>query len=452
MKKLFFLSLKYLSLGALVMSVSIAHAKEKPQTRSTQTIAEWTVAAYVQADNSLASFADYNITDMQAGMTSADSVNMLVQWDKPADNKTWRYRIVPGNRIEDGSLSTEMGIDPVAEIVAFMQWAQTNYPAKHYVLILWNHGSGIEDFKNPLAKTRRLIKSWIQIPGSSISLGDRGILYDDSQGTVLTNQGLTSALSQIKVNLGKNIDVLGMDACLMAMLEVGYQIKDCVDYFVGSQQTEPGNGWAYSKWLAPLTTNPTSFGGRELAQAIVAAYGTFYHNVQSAQDFTQSAVQISALNDLTNNINQFVTNVAACKVANPIQTKTLIKAARKQALEFYMPEYIDLYSFYLALNNKLAMTSPKSERILTHAKASRPAPKPHSKDFVTATGALKQTVQQGMKLILAAVAANAVGPEYANAKGISIYYPTTGTIHESYPLTLFANNTNWMNFLNEYSL
>ena len=27
----------------------------------------------------------------------------------------------------------------------FAKWAITNYPAKHQALILWNHGSGIED-------------------------------------------------------------------------------------------------------------------------------------------------------------------------------------------------------------------------------------------------------------------------------------------------------------------
>jgi len=115
-----------------------------------------------------------------------------------------------------------------------------------------------------------------------------------------------------------------------------------------------------------------------------------------------------------------------------------------------MPEYIDLYTFYVALSNKLGKTSPKSDRILSHAHTSRPKPKPQSKDFIAATATLKQTILQGLKLISAAVVANASGPDYANVKGISIYYPTTGAIHESYPLTQFALDTTWLNFLNEY--
>ena len=296
-----------------------------------------------------------------------------------------------------------------------------------------------------------MIRSWMTIPGCPlVKKQGRGILYDDSEGTLLTNQGLVSALTQIKTNLGKNIDVLGMDACLMAMLEVGYQVKDSVDYFVGSQQTEPGYGWGYSKWLAPLTANPSSFAGPELSQAIVTAYEQFYKYETDTQDYTQSAVHVSALNNITLNINEFVANVAACSEVNAQQIKKLIKTARKQACEFYMPEYIDLYSFYAALNNKLGKTSPKSDRILNNAHT-RPAPKPHNKEFLSALATLKKTVLHGMRLISAAVIANVTGPDFANVRGISIYYPTTGTIHESYPLTQFAQDTTWISFLNEYS-
>ena len=51
---------------------------------------------------------------------------------------------------------------------------------------------------------------------------------------------LSYALSQIKDVLGQKIDLVGMDACLMAMVEVAYEIKDYVNILVASQETEPG--------------------------------------------------------------------------------------------------------------------------------------------------------------------------------------------------------------------
>ena len=94
-------------------------------TPSAKPIAEWSILTYIQADNSLAEFANFNITSMQKGMQQTSDVNMLVQWDQPNNNKTWRYKIVPGGRVEDGSLSSEMGQNPGPEIVTAMQWVQT---------------------------------------------------------------------------------------------------------------------------------------------------------------------------------------------------------------------------------------------------------------------------------------------------------------------------------------
>ena len=412
------------------------------------TVAEWTTLVYIQADNSLAPFAADNISDMQAGMHATDQANLLVQWDQPGNNKSWRYRIVPGNKVEDHSLSSEMGVNPAAEIVTAMQWAQTKYPARHYALVLWNHGSGIEDFRNPLARTQKKFRTWMEIPGLNRELvKDRGILYDDTQGTVLTNQGLTTALTQVKANLGKNLDIIGMDACLMAMLEVGYQVNNCADYLVGSQQTEPGQGWAYSLWINPLTSNPTGFSSLKLAQAMVAGYGVLYQNNTDAPDYTQSAMQISALNALKNNVNLFVSRVDACSKINAVQTKVLIKAARQQATEFYMPEYIDLYSFYAALANRLGKKTPKSDRILERLSKNEDRLNP---SFIAAQNALKQTALDGMQLITSAVVANVSGSEYPNVKGISIYYPSSGKLHASYAKTLFAKDSTWTSFLGTY--
>lgn len=438
---------------ALVQEAQIpeAQVQEAQVSERIKLPAEWTIVTYIQADNNLAPFASYNINDMQVGMKSADQVNMLVQWDKPSDNKTWRYRIIPGGKVETGSLSSEMGQDPVAEIAAAMSWAKTNFPAKKYALILWNHGSGVEDFKNPTYKVAHMIHSWIHVPGgvSSSLITGRGILYDDSQGTCLTNPGLSSTLAQVKTILGKKVDLLGMDACLMAMLEIGYQMRDYVDYFVGSQQTEPGEGWAYSKWLAPLTTNPSSFDAAKLAQQIVTAYASFYSSDSATQDYTQSAIRLSALDALKQNVDQFVVRVNACKSFDATKTKAMIKAARNKSTEFYMPEYIDLYSFYAAMANQLGKNTPKSDRILGHH--SRPVPpKPSVVAFKAACNNLKQTILAGMQLITTSVVANASGPEYANVKGISIYYPKYGTLHESYANTFFAQDTQWSNFLKAY--
>ena len=51
---------------------------------------------------------------------------------------------------------------------------------------------------------------------------------------------------------GKKLDVIGFDACLMSMLEVGYAMRDVGNTLVGSEELEPGPGWKYDDWLRSI--------------------------------------------------------------------------------------------------------------------------------------------------------------------------------------------------------
>jgi hypothetical protein len=395
---------------------------------------------------------------MQKGVVSTSGSNVLVQWDQAMNNKTWRYRILPGSMVEDGSLTSEMGSHPENELVAAMQWVITNYPAKRYALILWNHGSGIEDLRALTANipmARQLLNSWLEIPGAPTIqqfFEGRGILYDDSQNTVLNNQGLTSALARIKAIIGKNIDIIGMDACLMGMLEVAYQIKDFADYFVASQQTVPGEGWAYSTFLKPLTANPGGTSPLQLAQNIVSAYKQFYTGKKDAADFTLSAIDLAGVQTIKQSIDQVLGSIASCFSLDAVTTRTMVIAARNLSTELYMPEYIDLYSFYSGLLNqiqRIVRTTPKSNKVLAQICNNQPRAQ-ISPAYANALHALANSLFYGMQKIQNAVVKNAAGPQLASVQGLSIYYPRSGTIHASYLPTMFAQESSWISFIQAF--
>lgn len=418
----------------------------------TKGTASWTMLVYIAADNNLASYASYNINDMAAGLTSLSGVNILVQWDKPSDNKTWRYKITPGGKIDAGSFTSEMGYNPAKEmgynpakeLVDAMDWAIKNYPANNYALILWDHGSGIEDF---YPGSRNILNSY-KLLNLLPSVPERGILYDESQDTCLTNQGLTSALTQIKQLLGKNLDLIAMDACLMAMVEVTYQMKGLVNIFVGSQQTIPGYGFPYSQFITPLSLNPSGIYSLQLAQSMVSSYKKFYTSQISTPDFTLSAINVASIDLIKQNIDQFVTAVASCSKVDKTKTKNIILAARKASLSFEMPEYIDLYSFYANILNKTKKTSPKSSLVLE--KKNKKANSTISKDYQKTLDILNTVIQDGLNKISTVVLQKTAGPVYSGAKGISIYYPSSGQIDSSYGKTLFAQNTAWIQFIKTY--
>ena len=118
----------------------------------------WTFMTYI-SDSDLEYFAIEDMIEMER-VGSTDNVNIVVQidrwdgYDKPDwndSNGDWETakifdtkenkgdHVIGSTAVEDlGEINTG---DP-DELVEFVQWAQTNYPAEHYALNIWNHGSG----------------------------------------------------------------------------------------------------------------------------------------------------------------------------------------------------------------------------------------------------------------------------------------------------------------------
>ena len=105
---------------------------------------------------------------------------------------------------------------------AFLNYCGENYPADHNVLILWDHGGG------PL---------W----GYGVDE-----LYD-SDSLLLNEMRAAMDGSVFRGGAdGKKLDMVGFDACLMGSLECMTIWQDYAEYYVGSEELEPGDGWNYA--------------------------------------------------------------------------------------------------------------------------------------------------------------------------------------------------------------
>ncbi|MBU4143287.1 peptidase C11, partial [Patescibacteria group bacterium] len=197
--------------------------------------AKWTFMVYMAGDNNLDGAALRDIAEMARAGSTKD-VNVLVQLDRLEDNLTRRFRITQGGGFKKDCIEsfgdTNTG-DPKI-LYDFVKWAADNYPADRYALILWNHGSGWwEEEKgkadDPVGRMPRR-----HLFNHLILLEHRSICYDDtSGGDALDNRELKGVLNQACAILGKKIDLLGMDACLMNMVEVAYQQREFVNIIVG---------------------------------------------------------------------------------------------------------------------------------------------------------------------------------------------------------------------------
>ena len=161
--------------------------------------------------------------------------------------------------------------------------------------------------------------------------GKRALLADDTSMDFLTNTEMSQALRvaefaqdeaevaaifQDKDRLKeimtrgtegslRHLNVIGMDACLMAMIEVQYQVRKFADVMVGSQEVEPLRGWPYTEILQELNLRPTS-DSAELAALIVDKYAESYVSTsRKIPNITQSAIDLSKMGEAALLIKDF---------------------------------------------------------------------------------------------------------------------------------------------------
>ena len=265
----------------------------------------------------------------------------------------------------------------------------------------------------------------------TISQGHRGICFDETYKSYLTNKKVVTALSTITKKMGKKIDLLGLDACLMAMVEFGLLVNPYCDLMVASQEVELGWGWNYATALSRFLHEPLT--AENFAKEIVLSYQQAYKDI--TPDYTLSACHLKKLNPVNDNISniaQLLMECMALQLNNSARTVIQYCRSRKQCTSFEEPSYVDIGHFYKNLSehcNKIQL--------------------PEDKQFVLSQ--LKQQLSEGLQLINQSVFAKANGKNLAKATGLSIYFPLpTKQIHSSYLHSTFAKNNDWIKFLHRY--
>ena len=134
---------------------------------------------------------------------------------------------------------------------------------------------------------------------------------------------------------GLHLNLIGFDACLMAMVENAYPLRNMADYMVGSEETEPADGWPYDLVLADLVNTPT-ITPADLSKTIVQKYGQYYGATNEAT--TLSAIDLSAIENVSSKLDAFT---EAITTNNNLWNE--VDQVRNEADKFYIPEHKDLW-------------------------------------------------------------------------------------------------------------
>lgn len=264
---------------------------EKRQRTATKR--SYTVMVYMIGSNleSVYGSATRDIEEMEAAGVDYSKTNVLVY---TGGAQRWSAD-VPSNQNNVLDLSQEgeerlrshtdgnadMGApDTLAEFVNYCtRW----YPAEHYALIFWDHGSG------PI---------W--------GYGDDELFDDDS----LLLSEMKSAMSDTEFASGKKLDFVGFDACLMSSLECMWVWKDYARYYLASSETEPGSGWDYS-FLKTLNKTQNT---KKIADSIIDRYSSYYERKRSKTsnpDVTLSCIDLSKIDAVNSALGSVSEELAA---------------------------------------------------------------------------------------------------------------------------------------------
>jgi hypothetical protein len=392
---------------------------------------KWTFMVYMAGDNSLNAEGPIDLKEMKK-VGSGDKINVLAQLDRATGHVSERYYLRKGTKLAADSVSKlgKINMGDPKRLKDFVSWGVKNYPSDHYALVLWNHGNGWDDTDIYAGERHRSVRRLATGPvrhalfhqparrllaKAKSDITARGILYDDDAKDFLDNQELEKVLADTKKLLKRNLDVLGMDACLMSMAEVGYQVKGSTNYAVGSEQTEPGEGWPYDTVLTGLAKNP-DMTPRDFSKLIVTKYCASYG---SGDAVTQSACDLAKAEALAGAVKA-LTQILQIKVSD-LTVRQQILLARTQAQSYEIPDNIDLADFCALL----AQAIPGSEI------AAR------CQNVITAVTSA-YVVANGSK-----------GTSLRNSHGVAIYFPTE-MVSPLYAKLNFCAQTGWNAFLEEY--
>lgn len=275
-----------------------------------ENLAEWTVMVYMASDNNLEGAGVEDMNEMES-IGSSEKLNYIVQMDRAegydTSNGDWtgakRYRVekdddtgtIGSTELEDMG---EINMGDPQVLADFIIWAHENYPAKRYFLDLWDHGGAF----------------W-------------GICWDDSEGSgdPITMLELKEALDMAVKHMGRNFDLVGYDACLMAQMAVLYQIKDYTDLQVASGFVEPGDGWPYERIFKALDKKP-EMSPEELGSEVVNDYMDSYTDNNGDPDdsymLSMALFDMSKIVDLTQGINRYSMLLATKNMRHNFQVKT----------------------------------------------------------------------------------------------------------------------------------
>ncbi|HUV61503.1 MAG TPA: clostripain-related cysteine peptidase [Thermoplasmata archaeon] len=270
----------------LVLLTSTPHVMADVEDEGAAQLESWTFMIYMAADVTDTLPWEADINEMEAA-DQAENANIIVLVDPPGMANTMLLKIEhDDNHFDPEIVSTT--IDDLGEVIPgggevntgspavlrdFILFSATEYPADRLVLVLWGHGAG-----------------W------------RGLCPDGTD--LLTLPELGAALAMAEATLDRRLDMLVLDVCNGATMELAYEISEHADFLVGSELNVPAEGLPYADVFNAFSEDPwqsTNAFGEAIVDSYVewAEYGSSHATVACLLDLSRVDDTVEALDSMS---------------------------------------------------------------------------------------------------------------------------------------------------------
>jgi Clostripain family len=355
----------------------------------------WTVLLYMMADvKNLEKYAYAALQEISDCQPSSD-IKFLAELTLPSQYipRIRRYDFhgdqTDGLRIDKNGhryYPVSFSKRPGTRLVNFFKWGVLAYPAERYFFILWGHAWGVDYAIPPtsLARQRTL---------SALRKETRLILGSPRSKNHLSNRELQKAIA--KASTLAEISIVGMDACVMSMVEVCYDLRDSTKYTLASEGLDPLGGWPYGEIVRSLVQNPR-IEPASLADKIITTFVRNYSKWHKPFHKTIAFCSLAYASELASAMR--VLSAEMILALKDMRLRAAIIHSRVQAVSEDMPTYIDICSFCRVL---------RSQPQLKHSIA------------------LKQACQKVEQIVHGqfVIQAGLRGSKGKSSRGLSIYFP-----------------------------
>ena len=252
-----------------------------------------------------------------AEVEAGDAINVVVL---AGGAKKWDLEDLKGNSrtlalIRDGYFEDlqdwgRKSMGSTESLAEFLKYGLTEYPADRTIVVLWDHGAGSEG----------------------------GVCFDETANDdSLTVVEINEVLGGLKKSVPDyHINILGCDACMMGTYEMAAMLSHHnIDYYVASEELEPGCGWYYTGWLQTLKDDP-SVSDEDLCGSIIESFMDAGLENDPEDYLTLSAVKLSEVGALESYMEQF-----ASIMTGEIQNGNLSTVRRNRSRMYTFGSFAD---------------------------------------------------------------------------------------------------------------